>query len=126
SRDGSGELWSRSIACSIVWRPTTRAERISVRTERWALRHAITPPRTRLRRRTTQTRPIRRNRSDIARQRLSEASPRTNQVVWFAQFTVTPELVPGVHMDDGAGHNEAGGAAHKARLILTKFGSRSK
>src|SRR6516165_10281166 len=49
----------------MVCRPTINAERISVRTERDALTHAVTPPRTRLRTSAPQTRPIRRNRSDI-------------------------------------------------------------
>src|SRR6516165_5993680 len=53
------------MALSMVCRPTNKAERISVRTERDALTHAVTPPRTRLRTSAPQTKPIRRNRSDI-------------------------------------------------------------
>src|SRR5207248_1286084 len=55
----------RSMALAIVWRPTKKAARISVRTEREALEKAITPSRARLISNTTQTKPIKRNRSDI-------------------------------------------------------------
>ena len=53
-----------SIALSIVCRPTRKAARISVRTEREALEYAVTPASARLISSARQTRPIRRNRSD--------------------------------------------------------------
>src|SRR6516165_7611063 len=63
--DGSAAFCSRSTAFSTVCRPTRKAERISVRTEREALTHAVAPPNTRLTTTAQPTRPIRRNRSDI-------------------------------------------------------------
>src|SRR5580704_4446797 len=48
----------------MVCRPTRKAARISVRTEREALEYAVMPASARLTSSTTQTRTIRRNRSD--------------------------------------------------------------
>src|SRR6516162_4972528 len=66
SRFGSSDVCNPSTAFSMVCSATTRAESISVLTDRDALKHAIALPKTRLTARTIATRLIRRKRSDIA------------------------------------------------------------
>src|SRR5205823_2811083 len=80
--NGSRAFFRRSTALSMVCRPTIKAARISIRTEREALEYAVMPASARLISSPMQTKPIRRNRSDIGLpprggiQTLKDAIPR--------------------------------------------------
>src|ERR1700730_16534986 len=93
----------------MVCRPTRKAARISVRTEREALEYAVMPPSARLITSTTQTKPIRRNRSDTRAsaerwlQTLKDAPPDTNSIPVRAARFCSRALAPG--RADGGEHS---------------------
>jgi hypothetical protein len=92
------------------------AERISVRTERDALSQATTPPSVRLITRATQTRPIRRSRSDIALPSpfnvLNKMTRRDK-----AAYRVLPGILP-VPNGKICQENRESGPAHSCVLII--------
>src|ERR1700731_3393527 len=108
------------MALSIVCRPTRKAARISVRTEREALEYAAMPASARLISSTTHTRPIRRNRSDTWAsaerwlQRLKDAPPDPNSIPVRAARFCSRALAPG--RADGGEHSRFSLAAWHQRL----------